>query len=220
MSRHKTKKFEQNKLRRNIVEPGKPLFDSIKGKWNRDYFENDNEIVLELACGRGEYTVGQARLFPDRNFIGVDLKGDRIWKGSGIAEKEGLDNAAFLRIQIQKLEEFFTINEVNQIWIMFPDPRPKKSDLKRRLTHPRFLELYKNILRKGGEVRLKTDNTGFFGYTLETLSERSDILDLTYTHDLYESELRPECYDIKTRYEEKFTEEGHKIKYLRFSFTR
>ena len=218
MSRQKLKKFEENKSRHNLIETGKPFYETCKGKWNEEYFNNNNEISLELACGRGEYTVGQARLFPERNFVGVDLKGDRLWKGSGVAIEENLNNTAFLRAQIQQLDEFFAPGEVNEIWIMFPDPRPRKREAKLRLTNPRFLDAYKRIVGTEGVVRLKTDNTGFFEYTLEVLQERNDITNFQHTFDLYESDLRPECYDIKTRYEEKFSAEGHKIKYLRFRF--
>lgn len=203
---------------RNVIEPGKPIFEKIKGKWHEDYFKNDGEITLELACGRGEYTIGLARLFPERNFIGVDIKGDRIWKGSTIANEEGLDNVCFLRSHIVELENFFVSGEVSEIWMTFPDPRPKDRDEKRRITYIRFLEIYKKIVKKGAIVRLKTDNTGLFEYTLEELKKRNDIEGLEYTFDLYHSPMKPECHDIRTRFEQKFNELGHDIKYLRFSF--
>lgn len=201
-----------------MIEPSKPLYQAIKGKWRSDYFRNDNPVTLELACGRGEYTIGLARLFPGYNFIGVDIKGERIWKGSTIALQEQLGNAAFLRTHILMIESFFQPGEVNEIWLTFPDPRPRKRDIKRRLTSPRYLEAYKRLLRPGGFVRLKTDNTSLYEYTLEELRGRSDISDLEYTSDLYSSVLQNECFDIKTRYEQEFTEKGEKIKYLRFRF--
>lgn len=219
MSRNKMARFADISARRNVIEPGKDIFESIKGKWHKDYFNNDGDITLELACGRGEYTIGLARLFPEKNFIGVDIKGDRIWKGSGIAEEEGLDNVAFLRSHIVELENFFLPGEVSEIWITFPDPRPKDRDEKRRVTYVRFLEIYKKILRKGAIIRLKTDNTGLFAYTLEELKKRNDIEGLEYTFDLYHSPLKPECFDIRTRFEMKFSELGHDIKYLKFSFS-
>ncbi len=219
MSRGKTKKFAQNAIRRNVIQPGKELFGNTSGKWRSEYFGNKNPISIELACGRGEYTVGQARLFPKKNFIGVDIKGDRIWKGSGIAELENLDNAAFLRTQIQLLEEHFAPGEINEIWIVFPDPRPKDRDERRRITNPRFLEIYKKLVAPGSWIRLKTDNTGFFEYTIEVLNTRNDIEDLEFTGDLYASDLRTECFDIITRYEEKFHTNDNKIKYLKFRFT-
>ncbi len=219
MSRSKLARFEANKHRHNIIEPGKPLYEKIKGAWNKDYFGNDNPITVELACGRGEYTVGLARLFSNRNFIGVDVKGDRIWKGSGWALEEKLTNVAFLRTQIQFLEEYFEPGEIHTFWITFPDPRPKDRDEKRRITNSKYLDLYKSLLATDGWVNFKTDNSGLFEYTLEVIEGRNDIRDFEYTRDLYHSELKPLCHDIRTRYEEKFSAQGHDIKYLRFRFT-
>jgi tRNA (guanine-N7-)-methyltransferase len=159
-----------------------------------------------------------AQLFPERNFIGVDIKGERIWKGSTRAVESGLTNVAFLRTQILLIENFFVEDEVDEIWLTFPDPRPRKRDIKRRLTSPRFVEMYKKLLRMGGFVRLKTDNTQLFNYTVEELQQRSDIVDFEFTEELYASRLRPECFDIKTRYEEEFAAKGETIKYLRFRF--
>ncbi|MCA6073324.1 tRNA (guanosine(46)-N7)-methyltransferase TrmB [Fulvivirga sedimenti] len=218
MSRSKLARFEANRHRQNIIEPGKPLFEKIKGSWNTEYFKNDNPITVELACGRGEYTVGLARLFDDQNFIGIDVKGDRIWKGSGWAIEEGLSNVAFLRTQIQYLPEFFEYGEIDNFWITFPDPRPKDRDEKRRITNGKYLDLYKSLLAADGWVNFKTDNTGLFEFTLEVLHERNDIRDFEFTRDLYHSELRPLCHEIRTRYEEKFSAQGHDIKFLRFRF--
>ncbi|UII25253.1 tRNA (guanosine(46)-N7)-methyltransferase TrmB [Fulvivirga maritima] len=218
MARGKLARFAANAERKNVIEPGKPILEEIKGHWHQRYFENENDITLELACGRGEYTIGLSRMFPEKNFIGIDLKGDRIWKGSGIALEEGLDNVGFLRVHILELEKYFVPQEVADIWITFPDPRPRDRDEKRRITHSRYLDIYKGILKHDGNIFFKTDNTGLFEYTLEVLKERKDIKDLVYTFDLYHSELKEECYDIRTRYEKKFSEEGHDIKYLRFKF--
>lgn len=206
--------------RENVLEPGKELYFQVKGRWNELYFKNTNPITVELACGRGEYTIGLAKEFPNRNFIGVDVKGDRIWKGSTWAVEQSLSNVAFLRAQILTIQNFFEPGEVDELWLTFPDPRPRKRDVKRRLTNPRFLDIYKSILTESGWMRFKTDNTDLFDYTLETLRERRDVFDLRHTHDLYQSDLRSECHDIKTRYEEMFTEKGEKIKYLRFKFGR
>ncbi len=145
MSRRKLAKFEENRLRDNVIEPGKPLYETIKGNWNESYFKNNHPITLELACGRGEYSIGLARKFPEGNFIGVDLKGDRIWKGSGIAIEEGLENVAFLRTQIQWLEKYFAPEEASEIWITFPDPRPKDRDEKHRLTNNSY-RWFSNLL--------------------------------------------------------------------------
>jgi len=214
----KLKRFEIIGTRENVIEPGKEIFKTIKGKWNTDYFKRDRPITVELACGRGEYTVGMARLFPDRNFIGVDKKGDRLWKGSTWAVEDQLANVAFLRTEILFIESFFEPGEVDEIWLTFPDPRPRKRDIKRRLSSSRYIDMYKKMLKPSGYFRFKTDNTDLFNFTLEELALRNDLLDFEYTHDLYESSLRPECYDIKTKYEVMFAAKGEKIKYLRFKF--
>ena len=214
----KLKRFEIIAGRENVIEPGKEIFKTIKGKWNSEYFKRDKPIALELACGRGEYTVGMARLFPERNFIGVDKKGDRLWKGSTWAVEDQLANVAFLRTEILFIESFFEAGEVNEIWLTFPDPRPRIRDIKRRLSSRRYIEMYKKLLNPEGYFRFKTDNTDLFNFTLEELGYRNDLIDFEYTHDLYESPLRPECYDIKTKYEEMFAAKGEKIKYLRFKF--
>jgi tRNA (guanine-N7-)-methyltransferase len=182
------------------------------------FFKNENPITLELACGRGEYTVGLANRFPNRNYVGLDLKGDRIWKGSTLAVEQNLVNVAFVRAQILTIENFFQIGEVDEIWLTFPDPRPKVRDIKRRLTNSRFLDLYKKVLKPEGFFRFKTDNTDLFHYTLEELATRNDIVNLRLTEDLYDSDLQPECFDIQTKYEQMFSEQGEKIKYLRFNF--
>jgi tRNA (guanine-N7-)-methyltransferase len=215
----KLKRFEIIASRENVIEPGKELYQDIKGNWNSVYFKNTNPITVEFACGRGEYSVNMARIMPDKNFIGVDKKGDRIWKGSTWAVEDEIRNVAFLRTDILFIESFFEPGEVDEIWLTFPDPRPRIRDIKRRLTAVRFMEMYKKLLKPGGYFRFKTDNTDLFNFTLEQLALRSDIRDFEYTHDLYDSNLRPECYDIKTRYEEMFASKGEKIKYLRFTFS-
>lgn len=213
----KLKRFEIIAGRDNVIEPGKELFNTIKGKWN-SYFKNDNPITIELACGRGEYSVNLARQFPDRNYIGIDKKGDRLWKGSTWAVEDELENVAFLRTGILFIESFFEQAEVDEVWLTFPDPLPRKRDAKRRLSSTRYLDMYKKILKRDGYFRFKTDNTDLFNFTLEELSYRNDLVDLHYTHDLYNSSLRPECFDIKTKYEEMFSAKGEVIKYLRFRF--
>ena len=217
--KRKLERFKEIEDRSNVIEPSKEIYHYVKGKWNKDFFQNENPITIELACGRGEYTVGLATLFPNNNYIGVDIKGERIWKGSSQAKEGNLTNVAFLRTMILLIENFFEEKEVNEIWITFPDPRPRKRDIKRRLTSPRFLSIYKRLLKPGGYVRLKTDNTGLYEYSLEELQGRKDITDLKFTDDVYNSDLRPECFDIKTRYELAFASKGEKIKYLRFRFT-
>ena len=214
----KLKRFSVIAKRDNVLERGKDLFEKIKGNWDELYFRNGRPITVELACGRGEYSVGLAARFPERNFIGVDMKGDRLWKGSTLAVEQSLTNVGFLRTQILDIETLFAPGEIDEIWLTFPDPRPKKRDVKRRLTSTRFMDTYKKLLKPGQYFRLKTDNTPLFDYTLQELGWRNDIEDLKFTHDLYDSELREECFDIKTRYEEMFAAKGEKIKYLRFRF--
>ena len=216
--KRKLERFKIIEERANVIEPTKPIYKTIKGKWREEHFKNDKPITVELACGRGEYSVGLGRLFPERNFIGVDVKGERIWKGSTVAVEENLTNVAFLRTHILLIENFFEPGEIDEVWLTFPDPRPTKRDIKRRLTSPRFMEMYKRLLKPGGYVRLKTDNTILYEYTLEEAQNRTDIIDLKFTNDVYASELRPECFDIKTRYEEAFAAKGETIKYLRFHF--
>ncbi len=215
----KLKRFAVVAQRDNVLEPGKEIFKEIKGRWNERYFPSRQPITVELACGRGEYTVNLARQFPDRNFIVIDKKGDRLWKGSTWAVEEQLTNVGFLRTDILFVESFFEPAEVDELWITFPDPRPRKRDIKRRLTSPRYLEMYKRLVKPGGWVRFKTDNTPLFDFTLDVLRARTDVHSLVYTHDLYASDLRVECFDIKTRYEEMFAAKGETIKYLRFAFT-
>lgn len=216
--KRKLERFRIIEERANVVEPSKPVYQAIKGRWNSEFFRNENPISVELACGRGEYTVGLASRFPTRNFIGVDIKGERLWKGSTVAADLGLTNAAFLRTQILLIENFFVDNEIDEIWLIFPDPRPRKRDTKRRLTSPRFLEIYKRILRPGGYLRIKTDSSTLYDYTLDQLQARGGISDLQFTDNLYHSELRSECFDIRTRYEEAFSAMGEQIKYIRFRF--
>lgn len=218
MSRTKLKRFNELTDRYNVLEDNKALYQNLKGNWNKEYFPKDQPITLELACGKAHYTTGLAAVFPDRNFIGIDVKGDRLWVGSTIALENNLTNTAFLRAQIEHLDQFFDQNEVSEIWITFPDPRPRKRDIKRRLTSPRFLELYKQVMKPEGIVNFKTDNTQLFEYTLELFEERKDIELIDHTFDLYKSPLNELHYSICTDFERKFQEKGEDIKYLRFKF--
>lgn len=218
MSRKKLVRFAQNEANPNVIQAGKPLFETIKGNWHEVQFQNQQPLVVELACGRGEFTVGLGREYRDQNFIGVDIKGSRIWKGSSTATAEGLTNVAFLRTQIQNLTEFFAEGEISELWITFPDPYPRDGDEKRRLTSPKFLDMYKPMIKANGLVHFKTDNTGLFDYTLELVKTREDIEILAYTHDFYQSDMRDDHHGIKTRYEKMFSDKGEKIKYLKFRF--
>lgn len=217
MGRKKLMRFADNEQAENVLQAGKPLFEHIKGNWHEVFFKNQQAIVLELGCGRGEYTVGLAKHYPEKNFVGIDIKGSRLWKGSQIAIEEGLKNVGFLRIHIQNLQDYFAAQEVSEIWITFPDPRPRDSDEHRRMTHPRFLAMYREILQPEGIVHLKTDNRPLFEYTLEILKQEG-VKDLVHTFDLYQSELNEAHLGIKTTYEAKFTAMGFDINYLRFRF--
>lgn len=189
--------------------------ENMQGTWKEKVFKNSNPVIVELACGKGEYTVNLASAFPNKNFIGVDIKGHRLWVGAKQAVDEGLENAAFLRTDIEKIDQYFTAEEVAEIWITFPDPQPQLSRQKKRLTHPRFLNLYKQILRKGGTIHLKTDSTLMYEYTLEVITELC-LPVIRQTADLYAAHFLDEHLSIKTTYEKIFTEKGEKIKYVQF----
>lgn len=217
--RKKLLRFAENKESPYIIEPGKELFDSIKHSWS-NYFGNHHSLILELGAGRGDYTVELAKLFPDKNFVGVDYKGDRLWYGSQIAKEFDLKNVAFLRTGIERLEDFFEKDSVEEIWITFPGPRPKKSQANRRLTHPKFLELYKFILAPNGIVHVKTDSELVYEYTVEQLLARNDVEILQQTDDLHTQENVDEVLEIKTHFEKRFLKEEKRIKYLKFRFVK
>lgn len=218
MGRAKLERFKALKGRSNVLQEGHALYETIKGHWRKDFFQNEHPLILELACGKGHYTTGLAHVFPHKNFVGIDLKGDRLWAGSTTAIEVGLTNTAFLRIQIQHLNQFFAADEVDEIWITFPDPRPKDRDIKRRLTSPRYLNLYKDVLKSGGKIHLKTDNQVLFEYTHELLNERRDVEIVESTLDLYQSDLLKMHYGIQTEFEKKFLQKDVSIKYLVFQF--
>ena len=190
---------------------------AFRGTWSNDQFRNNNPVILELACGKGEYTVNLARLFPQINFIGVDYKGNRIWRGAKTAQEEGISNVAFLRIQIENILDYFAEEEVSEIWITFPDPQPQVSREKKRLTFPGFLAKYRRILKPGGFIHLKTDNDALYQYTLEKIEEHHLKLHCQ-TSDLYHSELVSEVLSIKTYYEKKYLQTEKNINYVKFSF--
>jgi tRNA (guanine-N7-)-methyltransferase len=215
MGKDKLRKFAEIETFANVYEldAGK----SLKGKWSKMHFKNDAPLVLELACGKGEYTVNLAQLFPEKNFIGIDYKGNRIWRGAKTAIEEGIENVAFLRIQIEQILDYFDADEVSEIWITFPDPQPQISREKKRLTAPRFLEKYKVILQESAPINLKTDNDDFYAFTLETIEQLGLKLHVR-TEDLYRSDLVNEVLSIKTYYEKKYLAHDKNINYVRFSF--
>lgn len=189
----------------------------LKGEWSQKHFGNSNPIILELACGKGHYTLGLARRFPNINFIGVDIKGARIWKGAKAAQEEGLKNVAFLRTRIEQIAEFFSPGEISEIWITFPDPFLRKSKSNRRLTSPRFLERYRKILQHGGLVHLKTDSPELYEFSMEVFDEDDAVNVLYKEWDIYSKPLIDEVLSIKTFYEEMHLEIGRTIKYIRFT---
>jgi tRNA (guanine-N7-)-methyltransferase len=214
MGRSKLEKFQVIAERHNVIEAGKPLFETIKGNWAA-HFGNDHDLVVEIGCGKGEYTIGMANLFPKKNFVGVDIKGSRIWKGSTLAEEGGLSNVAFLRNFVEKLDETFASGEISEIWVTFPDPRPRLGEVKKRLTSTRFLNLYESLVKPGGLIHFKTDDHDLFQFTLELLQSRQ-ATDLQYTFDLYQSDLQHHTLNIQTTYEKRFLAEGLTIKYLQY----
>jgi tRNA (guanine-N7-)-methyltransferase len=218
MGKDKLRKFAENETFSNLFQPSyeEVLKDgfALKGKWSKDFFKNDKPLVLELGCGKGEYTVGLAEKYPDKNFIGVDIKGARLWRGLKSAQEKKLENVAFLRQKINNIAMFFAENEVSEIWITFPDPQPKKEN--KRLTSPNFLQLYSKILTKDAIIHLKTDDTMLYEYTLNDVVIAQNHNLLLNRADLYQDDETLEVKEIQTFYEKMWLEMGKKIKYLRF----
>ncbi|MGV8092033.1 MAG: tRNA (guanosine(46)-N7)-methyltransferase TrmB [Mangrovibacterium sp.] len=217
MGKNKLKKFAEMTTFKNVIQAPFYHLDQpdheLKGNWNRDFFKNDQPLILELGCGKGEYTVSLASRFPDRNFIGIDIKGARMWKGAKHALDWNIHNAGFLRTNIEIIEKFFEPGEVEQIWLTFPDPQMKNS--RRRLTATNFMEKYRKILNPDGIIHLKTDSSFQFRYTLEMVKENK-LKILACTDDLYQSELLDDVLSIQTFYEKQWRERGILIKYLAF----
>ncbi len=186
---------------------------AMRGRWNEEFFHNNNPIVLELGCGKGEYAVGLARRYPDKNFIGVDIKGARMWSGASEAQAEGIHNVAFLRTHIELITHFFAAGEVSEIWITFPDPQMKKT--RKRLTSTRMIELYREILAENGIIHLKSDSPFLYTYTRAMVQENRFPV-LVDTDDLYNSGIDDDILSIKTFYEQQWLERGKSIKYIKF----
>ncbi|WP_242084121.1 tRNA (guanosine(46)-N7)-methyltransferase TrmB [Aestuariivivens sediminis] len=219
-SKNKLKRFIENDSFSNVFQPTRDELVKkkypLKGQWRNEVFENDNPLVLELGCGKGEYAVALARQYPNRNFIGIDIKGARFWRGAKTAIEERLSNVAFLRSQIELIEHAFAKNEVDEIWITFPDPQIKYKRTKHRLTNIQFLSRYKTILKPEGIVHLKTDSEYMHGYTLGLLHGMGHEV-LYANHDIYKLEgSPPEVTGIKTFYELQYLEQQKPITYIRF----
>ena len=218
MGKNKLAKFADMRSYPHVFEPvcsynsAEPF--EMKGNWNRDFFHNDNPIVLELGCGRGEYTVGLAKRNPDKNYIGIDIKGARMWAGAKQAETEGISNVAFLRTNIEMLCRFFAQDEVDEIWITFPDPQMKK--VTKRLTSTYFMERYRQVLRPDGVIHLKTDSPFLYTYTEAMVLENNYPI-VVNTSNLYEADASPKIEEarcLQTHYEKQWLDRGLTIKYI------
>jgi tRNA (guanine-N7-)-methyltransferase len=191
----------------------------VKGRWKKEIFKNENPVILELGCGKGEYTVGLATRFPYNNYIGIDIKGARMWRGAKTVNEQQLHNVAFLRTRIEFINSFFSTDEVDEIWITFPDPHPGRRNSNKRLTSPLFLNNYRQFLKNKGIVHLKTDNTELFNYT-KTVVEKNNLKMVFATSDLYSENPSDDILSIRTHYEKIFLNDGLKINYLSFNLER
>jgi len=219
-SKNKLKRFNENATFSNVVQPTREEVVNeqlaLKGKWRTDFFKNNNPIVLELGCGKGEYSVGLAERYPNKNFIGVDIKGARFWRGAKTAVENGLQNVGFLRTQIELIHHCFAENEVDEIWITFPDPQIKYKRTKHRMTNSEFLQRYKQILKPEGLMHLKTDSEFMHGYTLGLLhGEGHEVI--YANHNIYKNEGAPNVVTaIQTFYEKQYLEINKPITYIQF----
>ena len=219
-SKNKLKRFKENETFINVIQPTREGIVSgyhLQGKWN-DVFGNDNPICLELGCGKGEYTVALARKNPDVNYIGIDIKGARFWRGAKTALEDGLENVRFIRTQIELVDQVFSEDEIDEIWITFPDPQIKYQRSKHRMTNQSFLSKYKHILKPNHFVNLKTDSEFMFGYTLGLLEGLGEIIDYAH-HDIYSNPEAPkDVVQTQTFYEKQYLEKKKSITYLKFRF--
>lgn len=223
-SKNKLKRFKENETFTNVFQPSREEVVGnefpLKGNWNTTFFKNDNPIIIELGCGKGEYSVGLAERFPDKNFVGIDIKGARFWRGAKTAVDSGMHNVAFVRTQIELIDHIFAAQEVDEIWITFPDPQIKYKRTKHRMTNSNFLKLYQQILKPEGVVNLKTDSEFMHGYTLGLLhGEGHEVL--YANHNVYRNEGAPEeVIGIQTFYEKQYLEINKAITYIRFKIKK
>jgi len=222
VGKNKLQRFEENESFPNLIQPPfSEIFRNeypLKGLWNKTLFKNNNPIVLELGCGKGEYTVGLAKMYPEKNFIGIDIKGARLWRGAKTAIEAKMNNVAFIRTRIEHITSFFCKDEVSEIWITFPDPQPKRINTKKRLSSSVFLNFYKSFLKPDGLVHLKTDSIDLHRYT-RNLIELNNVKIHRSTEDLYVTEKDDPILAIKTFYEEQYLEKGLPITYLCFDLS-
>ncbi len=222
-SKNKLKRFKENETFSNVIQPTRQeVFDDtfkLKGNWSNSFFKNEQPIVLELGCGKGEYSVNLAKMFPEKNFLGIDIKGARFWRGAKTSLEEEIANVGFLRTQIELVDLIFDENEIDEIWITFPDPQIKYKRTKHRMTNPEFLKKYKKILKPKGVVHLKTDSEYMHGYTLGLLEGLGLKIEYAH-HDIYGTTNAPEeVTGIQTYYESQYLAKQKKITYLRFNFS-
>lgn len=225
MAKKKLQQFAEMKTFNCVFEPDNEVMIGgdyhMKGNWHRNYFKNDNPITLELGCGKGEYTIAMAGMFPHRNFIGIDIKGARMWRGAKTVEQSQMKNVAFLRMKIEFISHFFAAGEVAEIWLTFSDPQPRDRKGSKRLTAQRFLEKYADVLTPGGSVHVKTDSDLLYRETMKTISEQNHT-PMIHAEDIYGKDhnrfslQQREILSIKTFYENKFLAEKEKIKYIHF----
>jgi len=218
LAKNKLKKFAQMETYPHVKQPDLKVLGEgyeMKGSWKKEFFKNDNPLVLELGCGMGEYSVGLAEKYPEKNFLGIDIKGARMWQGAIESLEKEMKNVGFLRIRIDWIEKCFSENEVDEIWITFPDPQLKKRRVTKRLTHPDFLKRYQSILTKNAPIHLKTDSQFLHGFTLGVIASAGHILEDS-TNDLYNDHTKREHMEIKTHYEQIYLDRGLPITYLRF----
>ena len=223
MGKNKLARWNELETLNNVIQPeianvsGKD--HPVKGIWKNQVFKNMNPVILELGCGKGEYTIGLAAMFPGKNFIGVDIKGARMWRGAKTANEQNMPNTAFLRTRIEFINSFFSEDEVDEIWLTFPDPHPGGRNSNKRLTSPLFLNRYRLFLKDKGVIHLKTDNTELYNFSKKVVLHNN--LELLYsTNDLYDENFSDDILSIKTHYEKIYVKDGLKINYLSFSLDK
>lgn len=219
MGKNKLARWSELGSYSNVIEvktmPADGEYHPIRGKWRINIFGNNNPVVTELGCGKGEYTIGLAKKYPDKNFIGIDIKGARMWRGAKTSNEQKISNAGFLRTRIEFLDRYFAYDEIDEIWITFPDPHPGKKNSNKRLTCPWFLNKYRHLLKDKGIINLKTDSAELYSYTLG-LAQRNGLEILESVTDLHNELKDNELLGIRTHYENIFLKEGVKITYLSF----
>jgi len=221
LAKRKLQRFAENATFPHFFQPAWDELEAgfpLRGRWKEDFFKNSNPLIIELGCGKGEYTVDLSGKYPRKNFIGIDKKGARMWRGAKTSHEDNRANIAFVRIRAESINKVFALSEVEEIWITFPEPQPKASRESNRFTSPEFIERFRSFLVPGGTIHLKTDNEMLYNYTLNVVKEGNHEL-LLATNNLYENPENPEIADVisvRTHYEKIWLEKGLSIKYLRF----